>query len=111
MKILAAIMVGCIMVSCLNDKSPLEEGVSKLYRCPKSVEDKESAATCFNSYFQQKTDEIQVERDKIPEHILELHAPVTKNNIVINNGQYLIDRNGYGTPYFIKDSVVYMEHG
>jgi hypothetical protein len=97
--------------SIFEDKGPVEEGYSIEYRCHNAVLDKKSAAECFNRFFEFKLNKIKGERDVIPQSLLNLYEKVSEHNIIIHNGEYHILRGGYGTPYFMKNGIIYFDHG
>ena len=101
------------MMGCFIDRGPLLEGVSKQYQCNSNIEDKKTAVECFNAFFGKKIAEITKIRGKIglTEEILKSYEEVTEDNIFIHNGNYHIQRDGFGSPYFIKESIIYREHG
>ncbi len=76
------------------------------YSCPHLVNDKNSAAACFNIFFEEQLTKIKEERGEVPEDLIKLFQKVKVEDIVEKDGNYYIIRNGYGNPYYIENSII-----
>lgn len=102
--VLIVIIILVVMFFYNKTESPsgvIEEGISLIYDCPQEVTSKQEAVDCFNLYFTEQNENIEIEISEVSE-----------NEVFMNNGFYYIQReDGYGSPFFIKDSKVMFQHG
>ena len=85
-----------------------------VFECPMTVEDRRGAKDCFNIYFEQQLEEqLSIRGEEgIPDHVLELFEEVDETQIDSDNdGNWIIIKDGYGTPYYIKNGVIMYMHG
>ncbi|HET57467.1 MAG TPA: hypothetical protein ENN35_03385 [Deltaproteobacteria bacterium] len=84
--------------------------ITREYECSSSVENRNDAARCFNRFFEEKLAILEKQEGTIPARIRDMMRPVSENDIVIDNGRYYIKRkDGNGSPYFMKDGVIYLD--
>ena len=85
-----------------------------VFECLNVVKDKQSASSCFNDYFENKLEEQISMRGEgeVPDYILEFYEKVDESQIIFfEQGLWSILRGDFGSPFFIKDSVIMYEHG
>ena len=98
----------------INNRKPLTGGYSVVFECLNVVKDKQSASSCFNDYFENKLEEQISMRGEgeVPDYILEFYEKVDESQIIFfEQGLWSILRGDFGSPFFIKDSVIMYEHG
>ncbi len=107
--IIALLVVGYVF---LKEEKPLTGGDSFIYECSGEVTSEKRAAECFNLYFVEEIKALEEERGELSEEIIYMYSEVDEENIFIYEDSYHIERDdGYGSPYFIEDSKIIMQHG
>ncbi|MDD5474883.1 MAG: hypothetical protein PHU03_00025 [Syntrophales bacterium] len=81
----------------------------KEFECFQPVEDKRDAVRCFNVYFDEKLKILQEQRGVMPQTIEKLIQRVSEDQIFMSGEGYYINRDGEGSPYFIKNGVIYID--
>lgn len=80
------------------------------HECSGPVESREEAARCFSVYFEARLELLRAQRGVMPSSVKELYQPVGEEDICVRRGgSYHISRDGYGSPYFISDGVIYLD--
>lgn len=86
-----------------------EDSYSKEYDCLNTVDDKESAKECFNSFFTETLENIREEsgEDGIPESVSEMYEEISEEDIHTYEGEvFHITKDKYGKFYYIKDGMI-----
>jgi hypothetical protein len=107
------LFVSMVIISCTPASaadSELLGDIIKEYECSVPVENRGDAARCFNRYFEKKMALLEKQRGTMPNRIREMMQPVSEDEIVTEDRRYRIKRrDGGGSPYFMKDGVIYLD--
>ncbi len=82
--------------------------ITREYECARPVTDRDDALRCFNAYFEEKRTVLEQQRGAMPAMVREMLQNISKDDLFLHEGSYQISRNGSGTPYFLKDGVIYI---
>ena len=81
---------------------------SDVFECSTLVESKKEAMECFNVFFEKTLANLIAERgeENVSDNLIFMYGEVKEEDIFIFEGTYQIERDGYGTPYYIKDGYI-----